>query len=97
MGHCLNFSLDLCEKDATRRDGANNDHKDFGNIKTLIDKEWCQKHHYIHMEKDENSDEFSSIYNGNRIPKLMITTKPRPTAKLHNFIEGMSIIILYNT
>jgi hypothetical protein len=49
-------SLDLCEKDATRRDGSTNDHKDFGNIKTLIDKEWCQKHHYIHMEKDENSD-----------------------------------------
>ena len=56
MGNCLNFSLDLCEKDATRRDGATNEHKDFGNIKTLIDKEWCQKHHYIHMEKDENSD-----------------------------------------
>lgn len=44
-------SMHLCEKDPTK--GA---HEDFGNIKNLIDKEWCQKHHYIQMEKDENSD-----------------------------------------
>jgi len=44
-------SLHLCDKDPTKRDN-----EDFGNIKNLIDKEWCQKHHYIQMEKDENSD-----------------------------------------
>jgi len=45
-------NLGLCDgKDPTK-----NDHEDFGNIKNLIEKEWCQKHHYIHMEKDENSD-----------------------------------------
>jgi len=45
-------SLGLCDgKDPTKKD-----HEDFGNIKNLIDKEWCQKHHYIQMEKDENSD-----------------------------------------
>ena len=46
------LSLGLCDgKDPTKKD-----HEDFGNIKNLIDKEWCQKHHYIQMEKDENSD-----------------------------------------
>jgi len=44
-------NLGLCDKDPTKRD-----HEDFGNIKNLIDKEWCQKHHYIQMEKDENSN-----------------------------------------
>ena len=48
---CILYSVGLCDKDPTKRD-----HEDFGNIKNLIDKEWCQKHHYIQMEKDENSD-----------------------------------------
>jgi len=42
-------SLDLGARDNTV-------HPDFGNIRQLIDKEWCQKHHYLNMEKDENSD-----------------------------------------
>jgi len=28
----------------------------FGNVKNLIEKEWCQKQHYIKMEKDETAD-----------------------------------------
>ena len=36
---------------------------------------------------DENTDEFAQYFNGNEKPKIILTTRPNPSAELFYFIS----------
>ncbi len=41
------------------------------------------------MIADEDGDEFSAVFSGSVQPKIMITTRPRPSLKLFDFIQSL--------
>ncbi len=38
---------------------------------------------------DEEDDEFSAVFSANVQPKIMITTRPRPSSDLFDFIQSL--------
>ncbi len=42
---------------------------------------------------DEEDDEFAPFFSGEKKPKIMITTRPRPSGKLFNFIADLMLLV----
>ncbi len=45
------------------------------------------------MIADEEGDEFSAVFSGKVQPKIMITTRPRPSSELFDFIQSLTEMI----